>query len=462
MNSQNKLNNDTKRRSISSTKEFQNFMKSNWEKSSEFKISGNLDNDEVRSITKKRREFLFNEISKEFGIDSIVYIQSGDLKTRNNDCDYYYRPHSTFAYLTALGEDFEPNSTLVIDKDGSKLFVPSPMDEKTANFYLNSRYGEYWIGKRPKISEFERYCGISTFGIQDLPKFEQNSKISFSVERIVAEMKLVKDDFEIIEIQNAIKSTKIGFENSIKSFKESTKLQRGERLIESRFAEIARIEGNEVGYCSIVASANNATTLHWTRNNSKIRANSFILMDMGIEANSLYTADITRCFPINGKFNETQKMIYEAVLDSADTVIKEVKPQDPFRKLNTVAFEVLIKYLKDWGILPIKGIKDLDAIRRFMPHGTSHHLGLDVHDCTHARDEKYSSGILEVGMVFSVEPGLYFKETDSLIPKELRGIGVRIEDDVVMSENGIKNLSSFIPRTVQDVENWIESLTSNS
>jgi Xaa-Pro aminopeptidase len=482
-NSDNSQN--TKRRDMKNSPEFKKLMKSNWGNNKPYDFNQEFDIEELQELTAKRRGTLLgmvlqseiaastsSPVRKAHRNDGgagelVIVIPSGEVKVRNNDCNYVFRPYSSFTYLTGLGVDYEPNSYLVIAKSGSTLYIPSTKDSSTKDYYLDAHYGEYWVGTRPKLSDFEEFTGIKTVDVKDYKDFIKNNSIIVAgkgkngklLESYLSEIRLAKDEFEINELQVAIDKTKVGFENMIKSFAVAPTIDKGERLIESKFYEIARIEGNAIGYDSIVASGNDATTLHWIRNTSRVEKSDLILLDCGIEQESLYTADITRCFPINGKFSKVQATVYNAVLDAADRVLENVKPGLPFKELNSIAFRTLIPHLAKMGILPISGIKDDEAVRRFMPHGTSHHLGLDVHDCTEARKEFYTEGTLKQGMVFTVEPGLYFKENDLTVPEKFRGIGVRIEDNVLVTESGCKLLSGGIPRTVSEVEEWINEVS---
>ncbi|MDN6486109.1 MAG: M24 family metallopeptidase, partial [Ancrocorticia sp.] len=179
----------------------------------------------------------------------------------------------------------------------------------------------------------------------------------------------------------------------------------------------------------------------------------------------LYTADITRTLPVSGTFSEAQAEVYQAVLDAAERALAEAqKPGCKFRDVHAVAMEVIAERLEQWGILPGTAeeslLPDNQWHRRWMPHGTSHHLGIDVHDCALARKEMYLDAVLEPGMCFTIEPGLYFREDDLKVPEKFRGIGVRIEDDILVTESGAIRLSEDIPRTIADVEAWIASINS--
>src|SRR5690606_8921959 len=193
-----------------------------------------------------------------------------------------------------------------------------------------------------------------------------------------------------------------------------------------------------------------------------VREGDLVLLDAGVEVDSLYTADVTRTLPVSGRFTEVQRRVYQAVLDAADAAFAAARPGARFRDVHAAAMEVIAARLEEWGLLPCTAAESLapegQYHRRWMVHGTSHHLGLDVHDCAHARREMYVDGVIEPGMVFTVEPGLYFKSDDLTVPEEYRGIGVRIEDDVLVTADGNENLSAALPRRPEDVEAWMARL----
>jgi Xaa-Pro aminopeptidase len=263
-------------------------------------------------------------------------------------------------------------------------------------------------------------------------------------------------------MQIAVAATVEGFTEVVKALPRALTHFRGERVVEGAFFARAREEGNELGYDTIAAAGNNATVLHWTRNTGKVNAGELLLLDAGVEADSLYTADITRTLPANGKFSDVQRKIHEAVLDAADAGFAAAQIGVKFRDIHTAATTVLAERLAEWGLLPVPVEEALgedgQQHRRWMPHGTSHHLGLDVHDCAQAKRELYLDGVLREGMVFTIEPGLYFKQEDLAIPEEYRGIGVRIEDDILMTAEGPVNLSAALPRTADDVEAWMAGI----
>jgi Xaa-Pro aminopeptidase len=201
--------------------------------------------------------------------------------------------------------------------------------------------------------------------------------------------------------------------------------------------------------------------LHWTRNDGRVRSGDMLLLDAGIECHNLYTADVTRTMPISGTFSPAQRRIYELVLAAQEAGIAAVKPGVSFMAPNEAAMKVLAHGLFELGILreePELALrKERQLHRRYTLHGVSHMLGIDVHDCANARDTHYH-GNLHEGYVLTVEPGLYFQANDLTVPKEYRGIGVRIEDDILVTATGAKNLSAALPRRVDDVEAWMKTL----
>jgi Xaa-Pro aminopeptidase len=181
-----------------------------------------------------------------------------------------------------------------------------------------------------------------------------------------------------------------------------------------------------------------------------------------VETHTLYTADVTRTLPIDGTFTPLQRKIYDAVYEAQEAGIAAVKPGAAYRDFHDAAQRYLAHKLVEWGLLdgdPERAF-ELALQRRFTMAGTGHMLGLDVHDCAQARTEEYVGGVLEAGMVLTVEPGLYFQPDDLTVPEEYRGIGVRIEDDILVTADGNENLSAGLPRSADAVEAWVSGLAA--
>jgi len=435
-----------------------------------------------------------------------LVIPAGPARVRSNDTDYAYRAHSAFSHLTGWGADAVPDSVLVMEPtaeghDATLYFRPTA-GRDSDEFYANAAIGEFWLGPRPSLAHVSADLGIAT---KDLAELETVLESTGATTRIVreadrdltdqvdgrrlldaeladdaaldangpdtggdaallrdlSELRLVKDAWEIGQMRAAIAATQQGFDDVVADRPAITAHPRGERLVEGTFNRRARAEGNQVGYDTIAASGPHACILHWTRNDGPVVPGDLILLDAGIELDSLYTADITRTLPINGTFSEVQRRVYEAVREAADAAFAIVRPGIRFREIHAEAMKVIAAKTAEWGFLPVGAQESLDPDaqyhRRYMVHGTSHHLGLDVHDCAQARRELYLEGILEPGMVFTIEPGLYFQPDDLTVPEEYRGIGVRIEDNILVTETGAENLSIGIPRTADDVEAWLST-----
>jgi Xaa-Pro aminopeptidase len=400
-----------------------------------------------------------------------LVIPAGSLKQRSNDTDYPFRAHSAFTHLTGWGSDSQPDSLLVFEPTASghdvTLYFRERADRTTSEFYSDSSIGEFWIGPRPALPGVAAELGIPTAHIDDFESHEGELVVDDSPEltRFVSEMRLIKDDYEKAQLQLAVDVTARGFDDIVANLPRIVEHPRGERIVEGVFHQRARGDGNTVGYDTIAASGPHACYLHWTRNDGAVLPGDLILIDAGVEVDSLYTADITRTLPVSGTFTDVQRRVYEAVREAADAAFRAAQPGAKFSDLNKAAWEVIAARTAEWGFLPVTAEESMDPEtghhhRRYMVHGTSHHLGIDVHDCAQARRELYAGGTLEPGMVFTIEPGLYFQIDDLTVPEEYRGIGVRIEDDILLTEDGPVNLSADIPRTADEVEAWIARLNA--
>lgn len=437
-----------------------------------------------------------------------LIVPAGPTQVRSNDTDHPYRAHSAFAHLTGWGSDAVPDSVLVFEPTGAgagegshdaTLYFLAAAGRDTTEFYANAGIGEFWTGPRPSLVQVAADLGLATRDLADFDRVLENldastlivrdadseltdqvdgrrllsaeaSDLAIEIDdvadtalaRDLSELRFVKDDWELRELRAAIAATKRGFEEIIADLPAAIATERGERVIEGTFDRRARIDGNTVGYDTIAASGPHACYLHWTRNDGPVVPGDLLLVDAGIELDSLYTADITRTLPVSGTFTDIQRQIYDAVLEAADAARAIVKPGIRFREIHAEAMRVIAEKTAEWGLLPGTAAESLDTDaqwhRRYMIHGTSHHLGLDVHDCAQARRELYLDGLLEAGMVFTIEPGLYFQSDDLTVPEHYRGIGVRIEDNVAVTADGCELLSADIPRTASDVEAWMRAL----
>ncbi|MET0736007.1 MAG: aminopeptidase P family protein [Microbacterium sp.] len=400
-----------------------------------------------------------------------LVVPAGGLKQRSNDTDYAFRAHSAFSHLTGWASDSEPDSVLVFEPtaDGHDvtLYFRERADRTTPEFYSDASIGEFWIGPRPSLAGVAADLGVATAHIDGFAHEDGELVVDDDADltRFVSELRLIKDDYEKAQLQLAVDVTADGFDDIVANLPSIIEHPRGERIVEGVFHQRARSDGNTVGYDTIAASGPHACYLHWTRNDGAVLPGDLILVDAGVEVDSLYTADITRTIPVSGRFTDVQRRVYEAVREAADAAFAIAQPGAKFSDLNKAAWEVIAKRTAEWGILPVSPEESMDPVtghhhRRYMVHGTSHHLGIDVHDCAQARRELYAGGTLEPGMVFTIEPGLYFQIDDLTVPEEYRGIGVRIEDDILLGVDGPVNLSAAIPRTADEVEAWIARLSA--
>jgi Xaa-Pro aminopeptidase len=426
-----------------------------------------------------------------------IVIPAGAAKVRSNDTDYPYRAHSAFAHLTGWGSDSEPGAVLVLEPTpggdhAATVYFRERADRSSDEFYANPAIGEFWIGPRPSLAQVAGDLGLDTRGIADfdgviastdadtLVVRDADREITAQLDsarlvtadsagserdqdlqlaRDLSELRLVKDSYEVAQLRLAVAATKQGFDDVIADLPAVVAHAKGERLVEGTFNRRARAEGNTVGYDTIAAAGEHACILHWTRNDGPVRPGDMILLDAGIELDSYYTADITRTLPVNGTFSPTQRQVYEAVREAADAAFAIVRPGIRFREIHATAMGVIARKTAEWGLLPVSADESMKPEnqfhRRYMVHGTSHHLGMDVHDCAGARRDMYLDGVLEAGMVFTIEPGLYFQPDDLTVPEAFRGLGVRIEDNILVTADGAENLSIGIPRTADDVEAWL-------
>jgi Xaa-Pro aminopeptidase len=422
-------------------------------------------------------------LSERFAGRNLV-IPTGPLKVRANDTDYRFRPGTDFFWLSG---GTEPDTVLVLEAEGdghsATLYVEPRNDRSTHEFFTDSRYGEFWTGPRMGLVETAEHLGIATAPLADLEaaldRLPHDATVAVRAidPRIdaalvpgegddelltaLSEMRLVKDPFEVSMLQQAVDSTIRGFEDVVRALPDA--MESGERVVEGAFNARARVEGQDTGYDTIAASGAHATVLHWVRNDGEVNYGDLLLLDAGVECRQLYTADVTRTIPVSGKFTAEQREIYQLVLDAQTAAIAEVKPGAPFMAPHHAASRVLAEGLQRLGILTVDPEvairRDQQLHRRWTLHGTSHMLGLDVHDCANARDDHYH-GDLQPGYVLTVEPGLYFQPDDLTVPERYRGIGVRIEDDVVVTADGCRVLSAALPRDPDEVEAWIARLSA--
>ena len=440
---------------------FSEFMKSGWAESE----LTELEPLEVVTYAYSRRQVLSAAYP---GIRLVL--PAGELKVRAGDTDYNYRPDSAFAYYSGVqGPDATADAVLILEPSGDShityLYMNPRSTRDTEAFYRDARYGELWVGRRFTLSEAKARYQIETRNLSELKELLADGKKSLSpadkdFATFISEQRLCKDEYEVSELQRAVYATTLGFNDVISAIPAAVQTSRGERVLDAAFYGRARILGNDLGYNTIVGAGSHACVLHWTRNDGDLHPGELVLIDAGVEMESFYTADITRTFPINGRFSPAQRALYLLVYEAQLAGFAAVKPGALFSDVNKACQEVLARGLADMGVLTIsveESMKpEVGLHRRWTLHGSSHHLGIDVHDCAQARKEMYSDAPLREGMVLTVEPGLYIQPDDELFAPEYRGIGIRIEDDVLVTSDGYRNLSENIPRHPNDIEMWMK------
>ncbi|MDX3076438.1 aminopeptidase P family protein [Streptomyces sp. MI02-7b] len=412
-----------------------------------------------------------------------LVVPAGNLRTRANDTDYPFRAATEYVHLTG---DQTQDAVLVLEPNGdtghdATAYLLPRSSRENGEFWLDGQ-GELWTGRRHSLAEAEVLLGMPCAdvrkaadvlreatgpvrvvrgydaGVEAALTDKVTAERDAELKEFLSELRLVKDEWEIGELQKACDSTARGFEDVVRVLDKAEATT--ERYIEGTFFLRARVEGNDIGYGSICAAGPHACTLHWVRNDGPVRSGDLLLLDAGVETHSLYTADVTRTLPVDGTYTGIQRKIYDAVYEAQEAGIAAVRPGAAYRDFHDAAQRVLTEKLVEWGLVegPVERVLELGLQRRWTLHGTGHMLGLDVHDCAAARTETYVNGTLEPGMVLTVEPGLYFQADDLTVPEEYRGIGVRIEDDILVTADGNRNLSAGLPRSSGEVESWMAGL----
>ena len=411
----------------------------------------------------ERRTRVFTQMQP----NSALLLFSEIEKRRNNDCTYPFRQDSYFWYVTGFNE---PNAAL--------LLLKTEQAEK-AIIFLRPRDPllETWNGRRLGVERAPEQLNVNeAYSIEELatvlPKILKNltalyyvpeihtwgdklvteSAVSFSEildwRPMLSEMRLIKSPNEIRLMQQAGQITALGH---IKAM-QTTRPNRFEYEIESDILhEFNRHCARFPSYNSIVAGGNNACILHYTENDRPLNDGDLVLIDAGCEF-AMYAGDITRTFPVNGKFSQPQREIYDLVLKAQKRAIELLVPGNSIKQANDEVIRIKTQGLVDLGILKgdVDTLIEQQAYRQFYMHGLGHWLGLDVHDVGSYGQDKQR--ILEIGMVITVEPGIYISE-DADVPEQYKGIGVRIEDNLLMTEYGNKILTAAAPKEIADIEN---------
>lgn len=410
----------------------------------------------------QRRAKVFEQMQ-----DDSLFLVFSDIERRRNDgCDYPFRQDSYFWYLTGFNE---PNSALLLRKQQG--------EEQAIMFVRPSdKLLEIWNGRRLGVDNAPQTLLVDTAYAIDkfVPQFknlmqkqtalyyapkqqpwgdallEQSAVEFLSVfnwKPMLGEMRLFKSENEIALMQQAGQISALAH---IKAMQQ-TRPNRLEYEVESDILhEFNRFGARYPSYNSIIAGGENACILHYSENDMPLRDGDLVLIDAGCEF-ALYAGDITRTFPVNGKFSKAQKAIYEIVLQAQKRAIELLVPGSSIAKANEEVIRIKTEGLVRLGILKgnVDELIEQKAYREFYMHGLGHWLGLDVHDVGEYGENRDRT--LEPGMVLTVEPGLYLSK-DADIPEQYKGIGIRIEDNLLITEYGNKNLTSAAPKEITDIE----------
>jgi Xaa-Pro aminopeptidase len=391
-----------------------------------------------------------------------VVVAAGRAPVRSNDTGYDFRVDSGFFWLTGCAVE----GAVAVVRDGdATVYLPPPARPGDLGFFSDAEHGELWVGPSPSPAEWSAALGVAVHplaGFDGPPSgallagpgwAEQSEELG----RTLAELRMIKDEWEVAQLREAVDRTVEGFA-AVAAEIPAAVAGGGERWLQGTFDRYARTYGNGPGYASIVGAGPHAPTLHWVRCDGPVRPGDLLLLDMGVETRGHYTADVTRTVPVSGAFSPAQRQVHDLVERAHRAGLAQVAPGRAFTDFHHAAMEVIARGLHDWGLLPVSVDEALSERgqqhRRYLVCGIGHHLGLDVHDCAGARPEAYHGARMAPGMVLTVEPGLYFHAHDRTVPPELRGIGVRIEDDLLVTADGAEILSAALPIDAPGLESW--------
>ncbi|TGL37325.1 aminopeptidase P N-terminal domain-containing protein [Leptospira perdikensis] len=433
-----------------------------------------LPDKKIREYNGKLYQSRITHIQKKLKKGEIFLLFAANHKIRNRDVEYKFRQNSDFYYLTGITEE---DSILVLTSEVSGMFC-LPKD-KEKEIWTGIRLGKEKIKSMLDLdfsydlSDWEKEKPAILIGNHTLYYFfgenpdrdrelitecrnlsERAREGKFGPQRIenpnfLHEERLIKSKEEITLLKNAAEVTKLGHMRIMRESKPGMYEYELEALLDQEYLKYGSIGG---GYGHIVAAGKNACILHYVSNDDILKDGDLVLVDSGAEWN-YYTADVTRVFPVGKKFTEAQKTIYEIVLYAQKNAIRSSVVGTPFNEVHEKTVRFLADCLREMGFLKgsLEEIIDKGTYRKFYMHRTGHYLGMDVHDVGRYFLEGKSRPLKD-GQVVTVEPGLYFDPTDDSIPKEFRGIGIRIEDDILIHGKNPINLTESIPKEISDIE----------
>ncbi len=434
----------------------------------------------------KRRQILFENLPD----NSLVLVASGEEKIRNRDVEFPFRVESDFDYLTGFKE---PEAVLVLVKK----------EQPTSHIFVRPKdpVKEIWEGRRlgvdaaaetlkvdqawchseldDKISELIENIDHVYFSFAQLTDWsesidgwiqQQKAKSRKGItaptqlcdlDQMLHEMRLIKSAEEIELMREAARISVQGHLAAMKS----TRPGRFEYQVQSALEQCFKEQGSQrVAFNSIVAGGENACILHYTENDQLLEDDCLVLVDAGAEYQG-YAGDITHTFPVSGKFNEPQQQLYELTLKAQQAAIAVIKPDVTYEAIHQASTKVITEGLLDLGILQgdlTKLIED-EAYKTFFMHGTGHWLGRDVHDVGQYKLNG-EWRVLQPGMVVTVEPGIYISAEagrENGVDEKYWGIGIRIEDDVLVTDSGYEVLTTGLPRTVDEIEAYMAQVNTH-
>ena len=428
-------------------------------------------------VYRQRRNWLCEQLDE----DSVVILIGNIEQVRNKNINFRFRQDHDFYYYTGFAE---PDSVAVIrpgHKQSYVLFV-QPKDEQQETWFaartgIHGAVGELGadiafsieqleekisdlMGTRRNIywSDEQGRFKNRIFDWMDRQRFTakfDEVKVYRNLHNVLPlaqERRPVKDDHEIELLRSAVSASSMGHRHLMQICQAGKSEQ---EMAAAFYHEVSKHGCSDVGYPTILAGGNNACCLHYDVNRETLKDGDLVLVDAGGDF-QYYTADITRTYPVNGKFTPEQRDVYQIVLAAIDAAITVVKPGVSWNCIYPAAMEVITRGLLDLKIL--KGsfdeVWDKKAYEPFTLHKTGHWLGLDVHDVGSYRDNSGGWKKLQKNMVFTIEPGLYFP-TGSVVDERWQGMGIRIEDDILVTGSGYENLSISVPRKVDDIENFM-------
>jgi len=430
-----------------------------------------------KSDFKRRRAALMNLMDEE----SIAVVPGANLKSRNRDSDFLFRQDSDFHYLTGFNE---PEAVLVLapGRAHGEVILFCRDREARAELYDGERLGPDRAAQIVGVDDAFPVADLDDilpgmlegreriyFGLGDHPEFENRllgwvstlrARESggarppdelFALKHLLHEQRLTKTAAEIRAMRRAAEITCEGHQRAMRACQPGmTETQLEAELIYA----FMRGGAKSPAYSSIVGGGANACVLHYVDNSATLKKNDLVLIDAGCEY-ELYASDVTRTFPISGTFSPVQQALYEIVLAANEAAIETCRPGALFTDPHQVALEIMIDGLLSLGLLEgdLTEVLETETYRNFCPHGSSHWLGLDVHDVGDQRVDGEPRP-LEPGMVLTIEPGIYIPDNELMsgVPAKYRGIGIRVEDDVLITSEGYEVLTSAAPKTVQAIE----------